>query len=190
MPLFASSVRGEWKWAKMRLARPAGGRLLPALLAGGLTVLSDQCAKWAALHFLSPGQPVSLIGQILRLNLIYNPGIAFGLPVRGALYFALLAIFLVLALAVLLPRSADSQGCAASRPSAGRSALLATAVGLGLGGAASNLADRFRLGAVIDFIDLGFWPVFNIADIALTLAAALLAVNLIFGGKKRAKAEG
>ncbi len=46
-------------------------------------------------------------------------------------------------------------------------------VGLGaaLGGAAGNLCDRLRRGAVIDFVDLGWWPVFNVADVAITLGA-------------------
>ena len=56
--------------------------------------------------------------------------------------------------------------------------VIAVGLALALGGAAGNLLDRLRLGHVIDFIDLHFWPVFNIADIAITCAAVLIVVAL------------
>lgn len=54
------------------------------------------------------------------------------------------------------------------------------ALALQLGGALGNLIDRIRLGYVIDFIDLMIWPVFNVADIAITIGVAVLAYYLIF----------
>ncbi|MBE0467694.1 MAG: signal peptidase II, partial [Candidatus Desulforudis sp.] len=55
-------------------------------------------------------------------------------------------------------------------------------VGLLLGGALGNLADRIRYGKVVDFIDLGFWPVFNLADVAIVAGAALLALAMLRRG--------
>lgn len=57
--------------------------------------------------------------------------------------------------------------------------LTATALGLAAGGAASNLFDRARLGAVVDFIRIGQWPAFNLADAALTIAVPLCAWSLL-----------
>ncbi|NIM06249.1 MAG: signal peptidase II [Armatimonadetes bacterium] len=156
----------------MRCTKSARSRLSTALLVGLLTILADQCSKLTALHFLSPGEPVNLIGQVLRLNLTYNPGMAFGLQVRGVLYLVLLGVFLFLILMYLVLRRSRSSP-----------AFVVAAIGLGLGGAVSNLIDRLRLGAVIDYIDLSVWPVFNVADIALTAAAILLALHLAVARK-------
>jgi signal peptidase II len=169
----------------MPLAMPAKARLSTALLIGGLTAAADQSSKLLAIHFLSPGQPVNLIGETLRLNLIYNPGMAFGIPLRGILYSGLLGLFLILALAVFIFKK-ESLSFAGGRSRFSSPTPVVTAIGLGLGGAVSNLADRIRLGAVVDYIDLGFWPVFNMADTALTIAAVLLVLS-IFGGKKEVK---
>ncbi len=153
-------------------ARPASAlrALFTVLLLAVLIGLADQASKWAAVSFLPPGESVKVFGNVLRLTLVYNPGLAFGLPDTAGVYLFLLALFLCLAFAVSLfrgRRSGDSE-----HPSYPKS--LAIAVGLGIGGTTGNLIDRLRFGAVVDFLDLGAWPVFNLADIALTVAALLL----------------
>jgi signal peptidase II len=135
------------------------------LLGGALTLLLDQLTKAAALRLLAEG-PLPLFGGI-ALTLTHNPGSAFGAPVPP-----------IVTITISAAASAAICWYAFSR----QAALLPTralALGLILGGALGNLLDRLRFGAVIDFIDLRVWPVFNTADIALTLGIALLAWEVV-----------
>ena len=68
------------------------------------------------------------------------------------------------------------------------SMLLRFAIGLQLGGAVGNLADRLRLGAVVDFIDVGPWPIFNLADSSIVIGMAMLVAVLFFGKGNPAQA--
>lgn len=138
------------------------------LVATSLVVLVvDQLSKSWAVSALGD-RDIDLIGS-LRLHLERNSGAAFSLNRgRGGLV-ALLAIAVVLVI-VWVGRSVQT------RPGG-------LAVGLVLGGALGNLGDRvfrdgsgFLGGAVVDFIDLQWWPVFNIADIAIVLGGVLLVV--------------
>jgi signal peptidase II len=137
------------------------------LLAGGVAVLVvaiDQFTKTLAVDRLADGA-VDLFWT-LRLNLTFNSGAAFGLG-RGVGPVVLgLGVVMVVVLA-LVGRIAMTR------------MLAAVALGLLMGGAVGNLADRlFRDngGAVIDFIDLQWWPIFNVADVAITFGAGLLVL--------------
>ena len=66
---------------------------------------------------------------------------------------------------------------------------MSTALALLAGGALGNLLDRLRLGAVIDYIDLAVWPVFNLADVAVTLGAGLLVLILLRPERHLAKGD-
>ena len=66
------------------------------------------------------------------------------------------------------------------RHAAARSAPLLAGLSLQLGGAAGNFIDRVRLGHVVDFVDVHFWPVFNVADIGITCGAILVVAAIIF----------
>jgi signal peptidase II len=138
------------------------------LVATSLVVFAlDQLTKAWAVSALGD-RDIDLIGS-LRLHLERNSGAAFSLNRgRGGLV-ALLAIAVVLVI-VWVGRSVRT------RPGA-------LAIGLVLGGAVGNLSDRvfrdgtgFLGGAVVDFIDLQWWPVFNVADIAIVLGGLLLVV--------------
>lgn len=135
----------------------------PMVLAAAAAVVGmDQITKSWALDALSGRAPVDLFWT-LRLRLSFNSGAAFGLG-RGVTPF--LTVAAVVLLIVLL---------GASRGAAGRTAKVA--LGLMVGGAMGNLADRlFRAhdGAVVDFIDFQWWPLFNVADIGITVGAVLL----------------
>ncbi len=145
--------------------RPDGRLRLVLGLAAGVVVL-DQLTKTWALSALADG-PVHLLGS-LRLRLTYNTAGAFGL---GGGLVPLLA---VAALGVVVYLIAT--GAASSRLP------VALAMGLLLGGAVGNLADRvFRApgllrGAVVDFVDLQFWPVFNVADMGITCGCVMLVL--------------
>ena len=152
-------------------ARPAPAgrarwRLLLGVAAGILVI--DQLTKWWAIESL-PGRTVDIVGS-LRLNLAMNYGSAFSVAEgRGAL-ISLLALVIV---GVLL-----LSGRSATRP------IVAVATGLVVGGAVGNLIDRalregdgFLGGGVVDFIDLQWWPIFNVADSAIVVGAVLLFLS-------------
>ncbi|MDP9070562.1 MAG: signal peptidase II [Actinomycetota bacterium] len=142
---------------------PRRKALVAATTAAVVTL--DQLTKAWALRALADG-PVHLIWT-LRLDLSFNSGAAFGLG-RG-LAPLLVAVGVVL-VAVLL-----AVGGRAVTSSAG-----GVALGLVLGGAVGNLADRVLRahgGAVVDFIDFQWWPAFNVADAAISCGALLLIVT-------------
>jgi signal peptidase II len=116
----------------------------------------DQATKALAAATLAPGDPVPLLFGI-DLNLVRNTGVAFGV-LAGAGDGPILVVTAVAVAALLAFFVARAQ-----RP------LLWLPVGMVLGGAAGNLLDRLRLGAVVDFIDPTFWPAFNLADTAIVL---------------------
>jgi signal peptidase II len=145
------------------------------VVAGAVTlavVVVDQVTKWWAVHRLSSG-PVHLVGRV-DLELSRNTGSAFSLFQGQALVLVVAAVALVGALSVMAWRAR----------SPGRAAI----VGLILGGALGNLADRlFRgdHGAVVDFIALHVWPTFNVADSAITVGCVLLVVSLFRAPRAR-----
>jgi signal peptidase II len=133
-----------------------------------VTVAVDQLTKWLALRTLEDG-PIELVWT-LRLRLTFNTGAAFSFGAGWGGLIAMLAIAVVAAM-VWFGRSVASPAGA-------------VALGLVLGGATGNLLDRiFRAedgllsGAVVDFIDLQWWPVFNVADIAVVCGAILLLLT-------------
>jgi signal peptidase II len=145
------------------------------LLAGAIVAL-DQITKAVVLERLPLGVPVTVIDGWLALTLVLNPGLAFGLLgtvppgwrwVVAALSLVALAVLARVALRVL--------------PAGGWMGRLA--IGLIFGGAVGNLVDRARFGAVVDFVDVYWrgwhWPAFNVADSAITVGVALLALRLL-----------
>lgn len=144
---------------------PAPSRLLPFCAVAAATLILDQIAKAVALAHLQSG-PIPLLGGVIRLTLTRNAGSAFGLPAPAWVTTAVSAIVCVAILAW------------AARGAVGP-AVRAVALALVLGGAAGNLLDRVRAGAVVDFIDVRIWPVFNVADIALTIGIGLLMIEAI-----------
>jgi signal peptidase II len=126
-----------------------------ALATTGLVVALDQITKQIAATSVARGESVNVFFGLDITN-IRNKGIAFG-ALKGA-GLAVLALTLV-ALAALLAYFA-------LHPTR---RMLWLPVGAIVGGALGNLADRARIGAVIDFIDPKFWPAFNVADAAIVL---------------------
>ncbi len=149
-----------------------------------VVVVLDQITKSIAATALMPrGVPHEVLGNTVRWNLVYNPGAAFGLHLGPYSRW----IFLVLtlgALVILWRLYRQSQPGAWART---------VALGLVTGGALGNLIDRVRspLG-VVDFIDVGIgtsrWPTFNVADMAVSTGAFLLAW-VLWGEDKQAARE-
>lgn len=132
------------------------------LLIGLIVVLGfDQFTKWLITSKLVLGQSFPVDG-FFRFTYIQNSGSAFGL-FQG--YGTVLTIISVVAIAliIILHRSTPIQ-----------SITLSGSLGLILGGTAGNLIDRIRLGSVVDFIDVGPWPIFNVADSSIVVGMAIL----------------
>ena len=155
----------------MQRSKSNGFLFWPILLA---VVASDVVTKWLAVETLQPiAIPREVIGEYVRFTLVYNPGAAFGLNVgdHSRWVFTALTIGALLILGKLY----------LSTQRGDRTRVLALA--LVCGGALGNLIDRLRhKSGVVDFLDLGFgdarWPTFNIADMAVSSGAFLLAIVL------------
>lgn len=130
------------------------------LIMLGVVVL-DQLSKWGIKTYMVVGQSVPLVKGFLSLTYVQNHGAAFGM-LQGKTIFLLLCSVLVLATVIIM----NWRG---SLPRAWQGL-----TGLVAGGAAGNLIDRLGWGYVVDFLDLGWWPVFNVADSALCCAVALI----------------
>jgi len=145
---------------------PSGRHRPPTLfyVLAAAVLAVDQASKLAVITRLPPHQPLHLIDGYLDLTYVTNTGGAFGLMPWATPMLAVVAC----AVAVLL--------LAHGRRLAQAGVLVEAAAALLLGGALGNLIDRVRLGHVVDFVDVHFWPVFNIADIGITAGALLLVV--------------
>jgi signal peptidase II len=143
-------------------------RLPLALAVAAVVLVVDQATKWWAESALAGRGPVPLLGDLLQLRLLYNPGAAFSIGSGSTWIFTIVA---AVAVVVLLRLAARPQPT-------GRVVALA----LLLGGATTHLLDRlfrdpgFARGHVVDFIDYNGWFVGNVADIALTVGAGMLIV--------------
>lgn len=151
---------------------------LPTLAVVPVVAALDQLSKVFIADLLDerPGQALWVLEPLLRLRLVHNDGIVFGI-FSGALSSWVTILFVLAALAAVV---------AIFLRYLRQPTLLARIVlGCIIGGAAGNLIDRFRLGHVIDFVDLGWWPVFNLADSAINVSMVVLVVLVMFGKLER-----
>jgi signal peptidase II len=130
-------------------------------------IIFDQITKFLAVKFLQLNIPFPLIKNFLNLTLVHNRGAAFGLLQNQLLLFVLVSLLAIGLIFYNLKHKANS-------------IILKITLSLILGGAIGNLIDRLRFGFVIDFLDLRVWPVFNLADSVITLAALVLSWELLF----------
>lgn len=135
----------------------------------------DVVTKVAAVAYLTPATPVPLLGDLLRLYLIRNPGAAFSIGEGSTWIFTLLAVaVLVFLLVVVVPKL--------------RHGGWAVALGLVVAGIAGNLIDRltrppgFARGHVVDFLQLPYWPIFNVADMCVVFGAITIMVLWLVKG--------
>jgi len=153
--------------------REATGKLTLYVALVGSIVALDALTKWVVQQTLVLYHPVPILGDFFRLTYIYNPGAAFGLHLGNYSRFIFLALTVVAVVVLYLWYRAT--------PAEDRLRLVAIACVTG--GAIGNLIDRVRSHqGVVDFLDVGIgalrWPVFNVADIAVTTGAILLAISL------------
>lgn len=109
-------------------------------------------------------QPISIIGSFLQLHLVHNSGIAFSLALPSSIQTWLIITGLI-------------SVCIAAHRSSKHDHLTMTAYGLIVGGALGNIIDRLPDGLVTDFIAIGTFPIFNVADICICIGAGLLLLD-------------
>lgn len=160
--LVASPPQGRWAWG---------------LSIAAVVVLADVATKqWSVARL--DDHPVSWFGGAVRFTHGRNSGAAFGMGTSMTPLLTVVATLAALALAVALLRSR-------SRPAV-------VLLGLFLGGVVGNLVDRLlrspgpMRGHVVDWIDVGAWPTFNLADTSLVIAAAGVILHSILSGTERA----
>jgi len=160
-------------------------RIARVVTLAAVVVGLDQITKLIVLDRLTPGVPVAVVQGFVALTLVMNPGLAFGLLsgipagwrwIVGLLSLVALVVLLRVALRIL--------------PSGGWREQ--SAIGLIFGGAVGNLIDRTRFGAVVDFVDVYYrdwhWPAFNVADSAITVGVAALALVVLVERSPSARA--
>lgn len=149
-----------------------------ALAAGlcAVVVGADQAAKAVAEASLTTGEQVDLLGPI-GLTLSHNRGVAFGLAGGAGAPLVLIALAALGVIGYLFAREPTRPG-------------MWVATGLLAGGAIGNLIDRVASDAVTDYIDVGAWPAFNLADVAIVCGVVLLALLYLREPEREPAADG
>jgi signal peptidase II len=147
-------------------------KLLAALYATFVLIV-DQVSKWWILeNVLSPERPFIEVTSFFNLVMVWNTGVSFGLFSQHNQPLILIAVASIIVIILLIWLMKND------------SKLVAIALGLVIGGAVGNIIDRFRYGAVADFLDVhigGYhWPAFNIADSSIFIGVVLLASSGMF----------
>ena len=156
------------------------GRPTPRLRARAVFVVvallwyaADQFTKHLAATRLSDGSPRHLVGSLLQLRLLRNPGAAFSMGTGATVVLSCVAIVATVVVVWFARRLVDP--------------VWAIALGLLLAGIVGNLTDRLLRdpaplrAQVVDFLELPHWPVFNVADVGINIGAVLLLIQILRG---------
>ncbi len=138
--------------------------MIPVIILGILSL--DQLSKFIITRNLSIHQSVPIIPNIFHITFINNRGAAFGILKDQTHFFVLTSLGAVVLIFLELKNNRHKK-------------LYCASLSLVLAGALGNLVDRVFLGYVIDFLDFRVWPVFNLADSAITIGAVLLGWQLL-----------
>jgi len=150
-----------WEWAALGTV-------------AGAALLADQLTKQLVTSRVALGEQIDVLG-VFSIHRVENSGIAFGLfPTATAAVIALTGLVVGWML-LFFARSGA------------RHPVLPVGLGLVLGGSISNLLDRVRLGAVTDFLDIGFWPAFNLADSFIVVGVVVLLAALFAADREAAR---
>jgi len=149
-------------------------KILPFLVALAIVGL-DQLTKFLVMKNLVYGHSYRLIGEVLKLTYVKNPDTLFSISLGPNFPYITLGFVLIAVLVVLILHE--------------KQLTHSLIYGLLLGGAAGNIIDRLRIGEVVDFIDVGIsptlrWPVFNLADSAITIGLIIYFIIILKGVKK------
>lgn len=134
-----------------------------------ITVLAlDQGLKLVVQRNMELNQSIPIIENIFHLTYVLNPGAAFGIFANQTIFFILATLIVLGFIGFYYFRTPREK------------IWLRVGLVLLVGGALGNLIDRVRTGHVVDFLDFRIWPVFNIADIAISVGVGLLILDLFF----------
>ena len=150
--------------ARSLAARPRHWAALGAI--AGAAIVADQLTKHIVASKLWLDENIKVLGPF-SIHHVQNSGIAFGFFAQATGLVIVLTLVAIGWMIVYFSRSGA------------RHPLLPVAVGLLIGGSVSNLADRIRLGHVTDFLDLRYWPAFNLADSFIVIGVAILLGALV-----------
>ncbi len=139
------------------------------IFVGIIILITDQLIKNFILSRFEFNESIGW--SFLNITLVRNTGTVFGLFKGNNLFFIIVGFITVLIITIILFRSRK------------KTLSFKLCLVLVLSGAISNLIDRLRFGYVIDYIDLTIWPVFNLADSAITVAVALFLFSSLIGKK-------
>jgi signal peptidase II len=142
---------------------------------GSAAVIADQLTKAIVTSRLDLGDEVHVVGPF-SLHHVTNSGIAFGLFASATSIVILLTSLAVAWMLYFFARSGA------------RHPVLPVALGLVIGGSVSNLIDRVRLGHVTDFLDVRYWPAFNLADTFIVVGVAALLMALVLSDRTASRA--
>ena len=147
---------------------------LKALCLSGFIVCIDQVTKILIKHFMVKEKFMPLIGKYIGFRYIENEGMALGFQIGPKQFFTIFTAIASLVIVIFLFRLKENH--------------FGTRIALSaiLGGAIGNLIDRILYGKVVDFIEIGPWPIFNFADVAVTFGMLLL-IFIVFLERKEDK---
>ncbi len=140
-----------------------------------LIILADRITKIFFSNLLDLGETLPVIRNVFHMTLVHNTGIAFGLFKDRGIVFIIIPIIAIILLIFNIFYYRNNKEL---------SRTYLVGFSLILGGAIGNLIDRIAYGYVIDFLDFRIWPVFNIADSAITIGATIIAVKCILLSSK------
>jgi signal peptidase II len=147
---------------------------LSLLLVTFSAIVADQLTKWVVSSSLTLRDAVEIVGPF-SIHHVQNSGIAFGLFSSATSIVIALTTVAVACMVIFFARSGQ------------RHPLLPVALGFVLGGSIANLIDRVRLGYVTDFLDLEYWPAFNLADTFIVVGVALLFLSFVAADRTSAR---
>ena len=135
-----------------------------------LVFIVDQISKYILQLNMFKYESIPIIPPVFYLTYIENPGAAFGVMAHRTGFF-IITTFFVIGITLFFYRKIV------------KSTLMQLEIGLIIGGSLGNLADRIRIGRVVDFLDFRIWPVFNLADTAIVIGVGLLIWDTLFNSK-------
>ena len=156
--------------------------MLSFLLISSFILILDQWTKSVAEAFLALGDTSPVINGVFHLTLAHNKGAAFSILKGGSFLFIAFTIFCLAAIIFIL-RDKNFFKKVFDLDSSDK--LIRFSLALVFGGACGNLIDRIRFSYVVDFLDFRVWPVFNLADSAITVGGILIFYKMLRYNKER-----
>jgi len=146
---------------------------LSLFLIASVVIIFDQITKYLVRNSMCLGETIPLIPNFFHITHVQNPGAAFGILAYQTSFFILIGVLVIFFIFYFWRQLGEGK------------LLLKFALSLQLGGAIGNLIDRIYFGQVTDFFDFRVFPVFNIADIAITVGVGLLCLEILLPSFKK-----